>query len=84
MHVHPCSMLMAYYDEKTKPWEGMSRVNHVRISTWVLTTTPGGIITSFCNSFESQDGAGHGVKLEPTNMIVCLPCMPNTPTRCSI
>ncbi|KAK1971198.1 GMC oxidoreductase [Colletotrichum sublineola] len=29
----------------------------------------GGIITSYCSSFEDLDKAGHGVKLEPTCMI---------------
>lgn len=30
----------------------------------------GGIITSYCSEFENLDGTGHGVKLEPTSMIV--------------
>ncbi|KAI1375020.1 long-chain fatty alcohol dehydrogenase [Hypoxylon crocopeplum] len=29
----------------------------------------GGILTSVCSSFENLDGKGHGVKLEPTNMV---------------
>ncbi|KAI2630749.1 long-chain fatty alcohol dehydrogenase [Hypoxylon sp. NC1633] len=29
----------------------------------------GAILTSVCTSFENLDGKGHGVKLEPTNMI---------------
>ncbi|GKT53678.1 long chain fatty alcohol oxidase [Colletotrichum tofieldiae] len=38
----------------------------------------GGIITSYCSSFEDLDKAGHGVKLEPTCMIpyAILSCMP--------
>lgn len=33
----------------------------------------GGIITSYCSEFQDLDGKGHGVKLEPTAMVVSQP-----------
>ena len=33
-------------------------------------TLLGGIITSYCSSFENIDGHGHGTKLEATCMVV--------------
>ncbi|CAI4219504.1 unnamed protein product [Parascedosporium putredinis] len=35
----------------------------------------GGIITSYCSEFENLDNAGHGVKLEPTCMVVSSPSL---------
>jgi hypothetical protein len=47
------------------PCQMVAGVFKHRINPW-----EGGIITSYCSEFEDLDCTGHGVKLEPTCMVV--------------
>ena len=42
----------------------------------------GSIITSYNSEFDNQDGKGHGVKLEPTCMVVSIGDAPTSPSLC--
>ncbi|PNH66212.1 hypothetical protein VD0002_g3083 [Verticillium dahliae] len=63
LYVHPCNMVGAYWKEEVTPWEGK---HNQTFGPSLLANQPGGIITSYSTAFENLDGAGHGVKLEPT------------------
>ena len=63
-------MVGGVYDADIKPWEGKGLSSPPNVMTVSDSLLPGGIITSYSTTFENLDGAGHGVKLEPTSMIV--------------